>query len=450
MTDAFPHTRRPLPWILAAFLGMLFTVPVDVTNIRVHLPVNSQIDRFAVVIIVLLWFLLKGDQRSVWRSKRSKLLVGAVAIFWAVLLAGVFLGSARIIRLGEWTLFQKQVALVASFFVIGWFALTALRPQDLSGFSTYLVALGTIMAVGMLIEARTSYNIFYSVSSVILHPIATVAKSPTELNGALTDGRVVVVGPTGHGLAAVTVLASVMGFALARIFNAPSRKSWWLNAIAFALMATAAMATQKKTAVVVLLTVILFVGFYRPAKLLRLLPLGLVLIAFMHALAPGNIGTVLNPTLWFDTSSTSHRAQDLSAIWPDVVSHPLLGRGYGTIDISQPDQFRILDDQYLSILWQTGALGVLAYLWMIVAPVLAARKARRSRDPDLARTAIAASAGCVAFLVVNALFDAFTYSEVPYLFFILAAMCTVASAAEAPEPVRAAIRVIRPRRLVPA
>jgi O-antigen ligase len=170
----------------------------------------------------------------------------------------------------------------------------------------------------------------------------------------------------------------------------------------------------------------------------------------MHALAPGNIGTVLNPTLWFNTSSTSHRVDDLSSIWPDVVSHPLLGRGYGTIDVSQPDQFRILDDQYLSILWQTGGLGVLAYVWMILAPVIAARKARRSRDPELARAAIAASAGCVAFLVVNALFDAFTYSQVPYLFFILAAMCTVASATEQPEPVRAALRIVRQRRLVPA
>ena len=30
--DAFPHTRRPLPWLLAAFLTMLFFVPVDSTK----------------------------------------------------------------------------------------------------------------------------------------------------------------------------------------------------------------------------------------------------------------------------------------------------------------------------------------------------------------------------------------------------------------------------------
>jgi 4-amino-4-deoxy-L-arabinose transferase-like glycosyltransferase len=432
MTDAFPRTRRPLPWILAVFLGIVFLVPVDATTVNVHLPVNSDLDRLLVIVMVLLWFLLGGDQKSVWRSRRSKLFVGAVAVFWAVLIGGVLTGSARIIRLDEWTLAQKQFALIASFFVVGWFALTALRARDLQGFSTYLIGLGTLFAIGMLIERRTGYNVFYSVSRTILKPIATVGPTPTVLNGDLTsDGRVVVVGSTGHGLAAVAVLASVMGFALMRVFDAPSRKSWWLNGLAFALMAAAAMATQKKTALVVLLAVILFVGFHRRRKFLRLLPLGVVLLAFMHAVSPGNIGTVLNPALWFASSSTSHRTADLSAIWPDVVAHPLLGRGYGSVNVDQPDQFRILDDQYLSILWQTGLLGLTSYVWMIVAPIVGARRARRARDPTVARTAIAASAGCLAFLVVNALFDTFSYSQAPYMFFIMAAFCVVSSGPEA-------------------
>jgi hypothetical protein len=445
MTDAFPHTRRPLPWILAVFMGMLFTVPVDATNLKVHLPVNSQIDRFAVVIMVVLWIFLRGDQRSVWRSRRSKLFVGAVAIFFAVLITGVLARSEVIIRLDEWSLSQKQFALILSFFVVGWFALTALRTQDLPGFSTYIVGLGTVLAVGMLVESRTGYNPFYSISRVILAPIAKVGPSPTELNGALTDGRVIVVGPTGHGLAAVSMLASVMAFALIRVFDAPSRRSWWLNALAFALMASAAVATQKKTSVVVMLAVILFVGFHRPRKLLRLLPLGVALIAFMHAISPGNIGTLLNPTLWFDTTSTAHRSSDLSAIWPDVISHPLLGRGYGSIDVAKWDQFRVLDNQYLLFLWQAGALGLLAFGWLLISPVLVARRARRSRDRALSRAAIAASAGCVAFLVVNVLFDAFAYSQGPYLFCILAAFCTVASGATVPEPLPETRRVVTPR-----
>jgi hypothetical protein len=434
MTDAFPRTRRPLPWVLAAFLALVFLEPVDATTLDVHLPVNSNLDRVAIVGVVLAWLFLRGDQRSVWRSSRSRLYVGAVALFFAVLVAGILLGSARIIRLDEWTLVQKQFALILSFFVVGWFALTALRPADLRGFSTYMILLGAVFAIGVLVESRTGYNVFYSLSRTLLRPIATVGPTPTQLNGSLTDdGRVVVVGSTGHGLAAVSVLASVMAFALIRIFDASNWRSWWVNALAFSLMAAAAMATQKKTAVVVLAAVILFVGFHRRRQFLRLLPLGVVLlIGFIHFAAPGNIGTVLNPSLWFQSSSTAHRSNDLGTIWPDVVAHPLLGRGYGSVDVDKPDQFRILDNQDFSVLWQTGVLGLLSYLWMIIAPIVGSRRARRSRDPAIARPAIAAAAGCVAFFVVNALFDTFSYSQTPYMFFTVAAMCVVASGAVAP------------------
>jgi len=434
MIDAFPHTRRPLPWIVAAFLVMLFIVPVDATTVNIHLPVDSQIHRCAVVIVILLWCVLGGDQKTIWRSNRSKVFVAAVAIYLAVEFGGVIAASPRIIRLDEWSLVQKQAALSATFFLIGWFVLSALRPNDLRGLSTLILALGTILAVGMLIESHTGYNVFYSVSRTVLKPVATVGPTPTQLNGALTyDGRPVIVGSTMHGLAAVSVLASVMGFALIRMFEARSRRTWVLYGLAFALMAAAAVSTQKKTSVVVLLAVILFVGAHRPRKLLRLLPLGVVLVGAIHALAPGSIGTVLNPSLWFNSNSSAHRSNDIPTIWPDIITHPILGLGSGSANPDQPDQYRILDDAMLAILWEMGVVGLLAFIAMILAPIVDARKARRSRDPDLAQTAIAASAGCVAFFVVSFLFDSLSFSEAPYLFFILAGFCVVASGAAADE-----------------
>lgn len=429
MTDAFPHTRRPWPWVLAVFYGFVLLVPIDATTINVSLPLGSQVNRFAVVIVVLIWLVLGGDKKTIWRSSRGKMYVSAVAIFWLVLLVGDFAGSSRMIRLNEWTLAEKQIPLLASFFVIGWFTLTALRPRDLPGMGTYLIWLGVIFALGVLVESRTGYNVFYSVMRPLLKPIATVGQTPTQLNGALTDdGRVVVVGSTEHGLAAVTVLATVMGFALIRVFDAPNRRTWCLNALAFALMVAAAISTQKKTSIVVLLAVILFVGLHRRRQFVRLLPLGVVLIGAVHVLAPGNLGTILDPALWLKSSSTAHRDNDLSSLWPDITAHPLIGRGYGSVDVDLPNQFRILDDQLMGILWQMGAVGLISYVGMVIAPIMDARKARRSRrDPAIARVAIASSAGCLAFLVVNGLFDALSFSEAPYMFFLLAGMCVVAS-----------------------
>ena len=44
-SDNWPHTRRPLPWLLAGFLAMLFLLPFDSIILKVHMPANATLDR---------------------------------------------------------------------------------------------------------------------------------------------------------------------------------------------------------------------------------------------------------------------------------------------------------------------------------------------------------------------------------------------------------------------
>jgi hypothetical protein len=447
--DAFPHTRRPLPWVLAGFLAMLFFVPVDSTELKLSLPVGSDIDRFAIVGMVLAWICFGGDQRAFLRTRRSKLYVGAVSVFLALAIASVLLSAGRILNVGEFNLAEKRFGLLASFLVLSWFTLSALRFEDLRGFSKYLIGLATFMAVGMLIERHTGYNIFYNWSAKLLSPIATVAPSPTDIHPAFgSDGRVTVVGPTIHGLAATTMLVLVQPFALVKMFDAKSRRSWWLNGLAFMLMLAAAAATDRKTALLVPVALVLYIACYRPRQVLRLAPIGLVLLVGMvHFASPGALGTIFTPTAGFQSSSTEHRLGDFTDVAPDVMAHPLLGRGFGTIDSDLETQFRINDDEYIDEIWEIGIFGLLAYIFMVLAPVFTARKAIRGRDPDVASLALAASAGCIAYLVVSALFDAFSFPQAPYMFFMVAALTVIASAG--PEgnvqPLRERVRGIQLR-----
>jgi hypothetical protein len=445
--DAFPHTRRPLPWLLAAFLAMLFFVPVDSTELKIHLPVGSQIDRFAIVGLVLAWLVLGGDQRAFLRTRRSKLYAGAACVFLGLAVASLLLDSSRIINIGDFNLAEKRFGLLGSFLALSWFTLTALRFEDIRGFTGYLIGLGSVMAIGMLIERHTGYNLFYNWSAAIFKPIATVAPSPTDIHPTFgTDGRVVVVGPTLHGLAASTMLVVVMPFALVRMFDASSRGSRYWNAATFLLMLAAAAATDRKTALIVPVAVVIYLACYRPRQVLRLAPVGLVLlVGFVHIASPGAIGTILNPSEAASSDSTTHRVGDFSDVTPDVLAHPVLGRGFGTLDPEQPNQFRINDDEYIDEIWEVGVVGLLAYVLMILAPVILARRAIRSRDPAVEPLALAASAGCVAYLVVNALFDAMSFPQAPYMFFMVAALTTVAAAG--PEgnvvPVTRRLRVPR-------
>jgi hypothetical protein len=453
--DAFPYTTRPLPWVLAAFMAMLFFVPVDSTEVKIPLPVGSQIDRFAIVGMVLAWVWFGGDQRAFLRTRRSKLYVSAACVFLVLAIASLFLDVGRIVNVGEIELAIKRFALLGSFLILSWFTLTALRFADVRGFATYLIGLASVMAVGMLVERHTGYNVFYNWSATILKPIANVAPSPTDIHPEFgSDGRVTVVGPTLHGLAATTMLVVVSPFALVRVLEPISRKSRWLNVAAFGLMLVAAASTDRKTALLVPIAVIVYLACYRPRQVLRIAPAGLlVLLVVVHIASPGALGTIFTPDAGLGSSSTEHREGDFQDVAPDVLVHPVLGRGFGTLDSDQANDFRINDDEYIDEIWEVGIVGLLAYMFMIAAPVIAARRAIRSRDPTIAPLALAASAGCVAYFVVNALFDAMSFPQAPYMFFVVAALATVSSAGPAGtvEPARERVRklALGPRGGVP-
>jgi hypothetical protein len=428
--DAFPYTRRPLPWILAAFLAMLFFVPIAAVELKVHLPVDSRIDRFAVVGLVASWIWLGGDQRAFLGTRRSKLYVGAACVFLVVAVASLLLDAGRIVNLGDLKLSGKRFALLGSFLIVSWFALTSLRFEDVRGFATYLIGLASIMSIGMLVERHTGYNAFYNWSEAVLGPVAKVAPSPTDIHPAFgTEGRVVVVGPTQHGLAATAMLVMVMPFALVRVFDARTRRSWWCNAAAFALISAGAMATDRKTALLVPVALLVYIAWYRPRQVLRLAPVGLVVLAaVVHVASPGALGTMLNFNRAINSNSTAHRIGDFTDVAPDVLAHPIVGRGFGTLNPQQPDQFRINDNEYIDELWQVGAVGLLAFIWMILAPVVIARRAIRARGPTIGSLALATSGGCIAFLVACALFDALSFPQAPYMFFVVAALTTIAAA----------------------
>ena len=153
-------------------------------------------------------------------------------------------------------------------------------------------------------------------------------------------------------------------------------------------------------------------------------PLGLVLLAGVHVIAPGAFGSVteqLNGSR-LNVPTVSDRVVRYDAVRPDVWSHLLFGRGLGTYDHVA---HRILDPQFLGRLIETGVFGLVTYFSMIVATVVEARRVIKRADPAKVSLALMCAAGVVSFGVLTFMYDTLSFPHGPYFFLCLAGLVAV-------------------------
>lgn len=430
--DDWPHTRRLMPWTVAGFMAMVFLVPIDGTTLKVHLPVSSKIDRFALlgmVGVLLLQRLVSMDRPRT--ARRMTATTGAVLVYGAVSLASVLPNAQRLYGLGQITLTEKALAQLLAYVAFFLIVSTQLRRTELRAFGRLVMGLAVLTSLGVLYESRTGDNLFYHWTATMLRPIADVIPSPTNIHPSVDAGRKSIVGPTQHGLALASMLTMAMPFGVIMVLEARTRLKRYGYLLAVALIFAASLATARKTAIVAPVAALAVLAVYYP-RMLRWLPLAAVIvIPTIHVVSPGALGTFTVLSSGGSSISTEGRVSDYAAVTPDIISNPLLGRGYGSLDPDNPRWYRVLDNEYLGELFQVGFVGLAAYLAMVIAPLVTARRAivrDRLRAPPL----IAASAGCAAYAVVSATFDAMSFSQAPYAFLFGAGM--IAAAASTIEP----------------
>lgn len=434
-TGDWPRTGRMLPWLLALFLCVVWLVPSEAIEFAVPLPVDPHPDRFLLLAIALLALATAFVGGKGPLSRPAPTFSRMLLAFAAVALASLALNADGLANLGELDQGMKQILLLGGYLVLFYVVATVLRPSELRNFSVLIVALAAVAAVGTIWEYRTEYNVFYDLASDLFSPIASVAPAP-KLS---PDGREDTFGPAEHGLVITTMLAMTLPFAVLGLLRAGTRTRKVLYGLAAALLVAGGLATLRKTSMVAPTAGLLVLVAYRPRQMVRLAPFGVVLLVVVHVIAPGALGGVGYQITggFFEADTTIGRTSDYEAIQPDIATHPLSGRGYGTLDIGRPDTYRILDNQYLGQLVQVGFMGLASYIALLLAGlVLAHRLAQRARDPDHRVFGLAAMSALVSFGVASALFDLFSFSQNLYLFIFLAGMCSVA-AASAPAAARA-------------
>ncbi|GAA2418009.1 hypothetical protein GCM10010191_30770 [Actinomadura vinacea] len=146
------------------------------------------------------------------------------------------------------------------------------------------------------------------------------------------------------------------------------------------------------------------------------LVVGLLSVA-LRAVVPGLIGTLtsLVSSIGSD-SSTVTRTNDYAVIGEAVAPRPWFGQGFGTY---LPRTYRILDNQYLLTLVETGLFGLLALLVVLGSGWVLARKARKaSTDPVTRHLAQCFAASMAVAAAAYATFDAFSFPMAANLTFL--------------------------------
>lgn len=158
---------------------------------------------------------------------------------------------------------------------------------------------------------------------------------------------------------------------------------------------------------------------------------GLVYVA-----VPGMLGTMarLFTGISSDNSALS-RVDSYGIALHYVALDPLFGRGFGTF----LPRYHILDNQYLGMLVETGLVGVLTFVALIIAAVVVGvRSARRLELPADRALAVSLVAGLASAAASAATFDALGFPQVAGMLFLylglLAALARVTAVRPSSTP----------------
>ena len=218
------------------------------------------------------------------------------------------------------------------------------------------------------------------------------------------------------------MLAMALPIAVVRLMQSTEWRARLLYGLAACALVAATFATYRKSAVLVPVAAMLTLAYFRRRELLKLAPLGMVLVVVVSVLSPGALRSTVDQFVRsdrFDVPTVSDRAADYDAVRPDLWTHLAFGRGWGSYN---HETYRILDSEILHRTLEMGVVGLVAFLLMVLSVLLSARKTIAERDPRWAPVALVGAASATAFLTLSTLFDVLSFPHATYVFLYTAGL----------------------------
>jgi hypothetical protein len=433
--DDWPHTTRAMPWVVAGFIAMLWLVPFDKISLAFSTPIDMKLDRIVLPFVVALWILAFASGPRFAPRLRMTPVHAALAMFLACAFLSVVLNARALEHTLELDLALKKLPLLVSYMSIFVIVASSIRPTEVRAFMTYSLVLAVICGVLVIWEYRFKQNLFNVWTARLLPPGFTFDGSPAGAEDVDSLGRLSIVGPAQVGLEAVSMLAMALPIAVVGLLGSRRGRPRMLYVGAVCLLLAAAFATSRKSALLAPVSVFATLAYFRRRELLALAPVGVIVAFGVSVLSPGAVHNTIAQFVGRESTgaaTTRDRVSDYDAIRPDVWSHLLFGRGFGSYDHFT---YRVLDSEILGRLIETGVVGLVLFLFIGVSVLLGTRRTIAGRDPRYAPIALIGAAAAVCFIVISTLFDVLAYPHITYIFLYIAALVVVV-VHRPPEPPR--------------
>jgi hypothetical protein len=415
-------------WPLMVILIVILFIPMRRYALPVELPFELEPYRVIVAVAIFLWTLSLLAQPDV--ALRRSGLEGPVLLYAFALVASDFANPGRAAQYETYVI--RALTLALSVVVVFYFVVSVVRTlSQVLAILKLLVAGSSILAGLAMIESRTGWSPFQHLDRVPL------LEQRASFTGE-TRGTIRALGSAEHPIALAALFVIVAPLAL---YLALRIGRWWWATVVILMAGT--FATVSRTAVLMLVGATLVFLVLRFRETWRLAPLLIPMIIVVHFVTPGALGAVklaFSPPGGLVASESNDEYEvgsgRLADVGPSLAlfrEKPVLGHGYGTVQTSGPDaNARILDNQWLASLLSVGLLGVLSLVWLFTRFIRdVGRRAGQERTVD-GWLLVALVASVAAFSVGMFTYDAFTFTQVTFVFFVILALGSVLVSARDP------------------
>jgi hypothetical protein len=418
-------------WPLATILVVILFIPMRRYALPANLPFELEMYRVVLGLVILCWVLSLLAQPDL--GFRRSGLDGPVLLYAFSLIASDVANPARMATYQS--LVIRAVSLALSVVIVYYLVVSVVRSfSQVLAILKVLVAGTSVLAVLALIESRTGWSPFAHLDRFV--PILQQVVSFTgEERGAIRA-----LGSAEHPIAlgALFAIVAPLGLYLALRFG----RWWWVSVV---LLMAGVFATVSRTAFVMLVVASLVFLILRTRETWRYTPLLLPMVVMVHFAVPGALGAmkyafnppggVVQQQSQDDVKAGEGRVADLGPSFALFREKPVLGYGYGTLKTDGEDaNARILDNQWLSSLLNIGLVGVFAIAWLFLRFIRRVGRGALRERSDEGWLLVALVSSVAAFGAGMFTFDAFAFTQVTFVFFVILALGAVLELAPDPVP----------------